>query len=1071
MLFRRLFFLISFSCFVFLQPEAQTVDFTAPSSICTGTSFNIINNTIGASTYKWNFCSKDLNQAPATQNLGGFGMLDEPTYMDIVFTNNNYYGFITNFSSGDLVRLDFGNSLMNNPTAVNLGNINGVIPAGGNGGIQVVQNEGKWYAIIVAGYPPGGINPRIIKIAFGTSITNPDPTGTNWGNQGNMYDPNDLILVQEGTEWIGITVNGEYNSITRFNFGSSLDNSPTGTNLGNIGNLGEPAGLYLTHNQGNIIVFVTNSGDKTRIGGMFNITRLNFGSSLNNNPTAVNIGNVGNQLQHPRDIVLESFCNETLGYVLNAHPFYNSLLKLNFNNDITNSIPASTELSHLSFDYPHSVTKFHKKGNDLVAFVVNRGNSTITRIIFAYCNNASPPNSTQQIPPAISYNRAGIYNIQLTVNEGTASEKSLCKQVVVTSCVDTLIITNDTTICGGAPLQILTHPAISYQWSPSSFLDDPTAATPLTTTTQNIKYYVDALLMGDNLVKNADFSNGNNDFASGYTYTPTNVIEGEYFVGNDPKTWNISLDYCSDHTSGNGQMLLVNGSPAAGVEVWSQTVNIKSNTDYGFSAWLQALWAPNPANLQFYINGTPLAGRITAGVPPCNWSQFSGVWNSGGNTSVTLSIVNTNTSVIGNDFAIDDISFAELIPVRDSISINVKQPFIKANNDTTICAGAPVQLYVEQGAFFTWSPSTGLSNNSIPNPIATPATTTEYVVIGVDPAGCLARDSVLITVKPSPIVNVTEDTTICRGKTIQLSASGGGTYEWSPATSLSNTSIPNPVSSASSDINYIVKVTAANACSTTDTVKIGVSAYPQFAASATPSVCLGNNATLTASGGDNYLWSPATSLPDPTLPEITFAPLSSGTYAVNIIDNICHHDTTINVVVKVNPLPVLSLMKSNDINCNEPTALLQAGGARTYSWLPAEYLSSASVANPVATPDTTTMYTVTGINEFGCSSTASTVVNVDKSGVPRFVVPNAFTPNNDGKNDCFGIQRWGNAEIKQFSIYNRWGKIIFQTADPSQCWDGTWKGQRQEGGGYIYIIRANTLCGEVTRKGLLTLIR
>ena len=60
--------------------------------------------------------------------------------------------------------------------------------------LKEVQNEGKWYAIIVAGYPPGGINPRIIKIAFGTSITNPDPTGTNWGNQGNMYDPNDLIF-------------------------------------------------------------------------------------------------------------------------------------------------------------------------------------------------------------------------------------------------------------------------------------------------------------------------------------------------------------------------------------------------------------------------------------------------------------------------------------------------------------------------------------------------------------------------------------------------------------------------------------------------------------------------------------------------------------------------------------------------------------------------------------------------------------------------------------------------------------------------------------------------------------
>ena len=170
MVFRGQYFLIFFFCHVLLESAAQTVDFTIPSSVCAGTPFNIINNTTGASNYKWNFCSKDLNQAPDVQSLGGFGMLDEPMYIDVVFTNNNYYAFVTNFSSGDLIRLDFGNSLLNNPTAVNLGNVNGILPAGGNAGIRVVQNEGKWYAIIVSGYPPGGINPRISKIEFGNNV-------------------------------------------------------------------------------------------------------------------------------------------------------------------------------------------------------------------------------------------------------------------------------------------------------------------------------------------------------------------------------------------------------------------------------------------------------------------------------------------------------------------------------------------------------------------------------------------------------------------------------------------------------------------------------------------------------------------------------------------------------------------------------------------------------------------------------------------------------------------------------------------------------------------------------------
>ena len=85
--------------------------------------------------------------------------------------------------------------------------------------------------------------------------------------------------------------------------------------------------------------------------------------------------------------------------------------------------------------------------------------------------------------------------------------------------------------------------------------------------------------------------------------------------------------------------------------------------------------------------------------------------------------------------------------------------------------------------------------------------------------------------------------------------------------------------------------------------------------------------------------------------------------------------------------------------------------------------------------------------------------------------PTHFTPNGDGKNECFGIKKWGNVTVKEFSVFNRWGQLVFTTKDPSQCWDGTIKGQKQATGGYTYVILANSICGEIKKTGIVMLIR
>ena len=129
-----------------------TPGFTAPDTVCVGTSVNIVNTSVNATSYYWNFCAAGLSTTPIATNIGNPGNLSQPVFMDYVLYNGNYYGFLVNYGPGNLIRLDFGNSLLNTPTSINLGNFGGIIPpVAGAEGIQIVQNEGRWYAIIVGG--------------------------------------------------------------------------------------------------------------------------------------------------------------------------------------------------------------------------------------------------------------------------------------------------------------------------------------------------------------------------------------------------------------------------------------------------------------------------------------------------------------------------------------------------------------------------------------------------------------------------------------------------------------------------------------------------------------------------------------------------------------------------------------------------------------------------------------------------------------------------------------------------------------------------------------------------------
>ncbi|MEI9959271.1 MAG: gliding motility-associated C-terminal domain-containing protein [Ferruginibacter sp.] len=373
-----------------------------------------------------------------------------------------------------------------------------------------------------------------------------------------------------------------------------------------------------------------------------------------------------------------------------------------------------------------------------------------------------------------------------------------------------------------------------------------------------------------------------------------------------------------------------------------------------------------------------------------------------------------------------------------------------------------------------WTPTAGLSNPNIVNPVATTSTTTTYTVNGTNALGCVAQASVLITILPKPIILKSKDTAICNTTSAQLFASGGTTYSWMPAATLDNPNIATPVATPTAPITkYYVTVTnnAANTCTNSDSIVVSIKPAPVFSISPPQETCAGKNVQLTSSGGNIYLWSPASLVSNAAIANPMTSANNTTNYSVTITESICNISTTLSTLVTVNPALNVDAFKSNDIDCSIGFANLTAFGASQYTWTPSTGLSNNFIASPVATPTVTTLYTVNAKDPLGCTASDTVTVVVSTSGNSTYSMPNSFTPNGDGINDCFGIKYWGQIQDLQFFIFNRYGEKVFSTTDPNKCWDGKYKTDRPENGTYVYYIKAKTACGTVERKGNVILLR
>ncbi len=413
----------------------------------------------------------------------------------------------------------------------------------------------------------------------------------------------------------------------------------------------------------------------------------------------------------------------------------------------------------------------------------------------------------------------------------------------------------------------------------------------------------------------------------------------------------------------------------------------------------------------------------------------------------------------------------------DTINVNIQKDSAVITGNTSICEGSSIQLNAINGLKYCWSPAKTLSDSSIQNPVAKPTTTTTYYlnILALNDMPVI-QDSIKITVSPLPNIQTSNDTTVCGIASVQLNASGASSYTWMPSTGLTNTNIANPIASPATTTTYTVKGIDVNGCANTDSVNIIVNSAPQF--SITPgdtSMCTGDSVLLTATGGDVYNWSPAQDLSNISSATAKASPNQDVTYSVPVPNISCKITEVLKSGIIVKQLPVVMITKSNDVDCMNYESHLNATGGINYSWFPATYISATNIPNPVVNPPADTKYFVTALSSNGCKNQDSVLVHSSLANTEevKFEVANAFTPNNDGLNDCFSVKYWGSADAFDMSIYNRWGQVVFHSNNINNCWDGTYNGVPQPTGAYVYVITATTKCssGVLHKKGMLMLVR
>jgi gliding motility-associated-like protein len=680
-----------------------------------------------------------------------------------------------------------------------------------------------------------------------------------------------------------------------------------------------------------------------------------------------------------------------------------------------------------------------------------------------------------------------IYNYTLTLTT-TAGCTSTSTVKVTVNPYPTLSASN-TTICKGATTALTASGATTYSWSPATGLSQTTGASVNVTLTTPQTYVISGTKNGCTSSTQINVSIDNCLFVFAHD---TTICEGRCAIllaeagsgtPNYIYTWSngashlstvcptVTTNYTVSVTDSKGNtasdILTVTVEPVPTVNANSPSICNGQSTTLTATGAVNYTWTPGtglnvttgatvtakpPTTTSYTVTGSTSAGctntvtiSVTvfavptisvvplsicpgtsgmlsaSGANSYSWTPNTNITPNPGNPVTVNPMTTTTYTVIGanNDGCKD----------TTTVKVSVTPTLLLNANSPTVCIGKSATITVNGATNYTWTPASSLNTSTGNTVISTVSSKTTYTVNGRDNAGCTGSTVATVYIDPLPILRV-NDEAICLGSSKTLTVSGATNYTWTPAASLNPSTGSGVIANPTTTTQYSISATSAAGCTASATMLLTVNPLPTITAKG-DTICERDPGYITAKGGVTYVWKPGNLNGD----SVKVSPPSTTIYTVTGTDaKGCSGTATAELYVKLYPFvdfvpdpPITDVYNKYIYFYNLSTPNLN------YSWTFGDDSTSTQYSTGHTYKDTGHYEVCLFINRDGCiGKTCKPVVVLPDW---TFYVPDAFSPNGDGKNDLF-IGLGTNIKEYEMWIFDRWGNMIYHCKDMTQPWNG-----------------------------------